>query len=166
MVIATSRNSNRSKVGSALIREAARKSPRACARGRRMRATDQGLWRYACARACQLPRHRDARDPAGAGRRDCAGAGVSMRSPTRAPRRLSIRKARASPNAALRAAMRIAAGRAIAFTCAIRSASIRHARACRGHPASRARHCVPSEMAGTSPAMTLAASAQNDKAHP
>ena len=36
-------------------REAAQHSPALGARSRRMRPPDQGLWRHACARACQLP---------------------------------------------------------------------------------------------------------------
>ena len=58
----------------ALIAEAARRSGELGARSRRMRAADQGLWRHLCARACQLPQHRGARDPPGAGRQHPAGA--------------------------------------------------------------------------------------------
>ena len=71
----------------------------ACARSRRMRAADQRLWRHPCARACQLPHHRRARDPPRACRSDSRRARRPMRSPARAPRRWSIRKARASPSA-------------------------------------------------------------------
>ena len=57
----------RSNPGSALIAEAARQLGRTRARSRRMRAVDQGLRRHLCARARQLPQHRGARDPPGAG---------------------------------------------------------------------------------------------------
>ena len=64
-----------------------------------MRPPDQGLWRHLRARARQLPQHRGARDPPGAGRPHPAGARRRRASPARAPPRWSIRRARASPNA-------------------------------------------------------------------
>ncbi len=53
----------------ALIAEAGVALSRTGARSHRMRPADQGLWRYVCARAFQLPRHRGPRDPPGAGGR-------------------------------------------------------------------------------------------------
>ncbi len=58
----------------ALIREAARRSPELALEIAECARLIKGLWRYACARACELSRDRRARDPPRAGRSDSAGA--------------------------------------------------------------------------------------------